>query len=170
MSNPSIFSYCLKQILKFEGGIVSDKNDPGGRTAYGIAERSHPAAWRNGTPTEEDAALLYRKYYWDAARCAELPNMLCLAVFDSCVNQGVRQGSKFLQRAIARPDIYEDGKIGDKTIAAAAAVQDKKQLLRDFTTLRLKHYSELPHFKVYWKGWIRRVVEVTMDSAIFDDG
>jgi lysozyme family protein len=75
-----------------------------------------------------------------------------------------------LQRAIARPDIYEDGKIGDKTIAAAAAVQDKKQLLRDFTTFRLKHYSELPHFKVYWKGWIRRVVEVTMDSAIFDDG
>ena len=169
MSNPSIFSYCLQQILKFEGGLVDDPNDPGGRTAYGIAERSHPAAWRNGTPTEEDAAKLYKQYYWEANRCGELPNMLCLVVFDSSVNQGIRSAGKFLQRAIAKPNIYEDGVIGNKTIAAAA-VADKKELLRDFTTFRIKHYSELPHFPVYWKGWTRRAIEVTMASAIFDEG
>jgi len=170
MTNPSIFTYCLSQVLKFEGGMVDDPNDPGGRTAYGIAERSHPAAWRNGTPTKEEAALLYKKHYWDSARCGELPNMLCLAVFDSCVNQGVRTAGKFLQRAIARPDVYEDGFIGDKTIAAAAAHPDKKALLRDFTTFRIKHYSDLPHFTIYWKGWTRRAIEVTMASAIFDAG
>ncbi len=168
MSNPSIFTYCLEQVLRFEGGIViDDENDPGGRTAYGIAERSHPAAWRNGTPTKEDAAILYKKYYWNAARCQDLPDMLCLSVFDSAINQSVRQSAMFLQRAIARPDIYEDGIIGDKTIAAAA-MANKRELLRDFTTFRIKHYSELPHFSVYWKGWVRRAIEVSMVSTIFE--
>ena len=171
MTNPSIFAYCLEQIFRLEGGsrIVDDPNDPGGRTAWGIAERSHPNAWRDGAPSREEAAIIYKKKYWDAARCGELPNKICLPVFDSCVNQGVHTAGKFLQRAIARPDIYEDGFIGDKTIAAAA-MADKKQLLRDFTTFRIKHYSELPHFTVYWKGWTRRAIEVTMASAIFDDG
>jgi lysozyme family protein len=72
-----------------------------------------------------------------------------------------------LQRAIARPDIYEDGIIGDKTIAAAA-MANKRELLRDFTTFRIKHYSELPHFSVYWKGWVRRAIEVSMVSTIFE--
>jgi len=172
MNNPSIFPYCLERVLKLEGGsrVVDDPDDPGGRTAWGIAERSHPAAWKDGVPTKEEAVLIYKKYYWDAARCGELPSMLCLVVFDSCVNQGVKRSSTFLQQAIARPDIAIDGKIGDKTIAAAAMCPDKKQLLRDFTTFRIKHYADIPHFTVYWKGWLRRAVEVTMDSAIFDNG
>lgn len=171
-NNPTAFSYCLEKVLKLEGGsrVVDDPDDPGGRTAWGIAERSHPSAWKNGVPTKEEATEIYRKYYWNAARCEELPNMLCLPVFDSCVNQGVRQGSKFLQMAIARPDVSIDGHIGGKTIAAAAMTPDKKELLKDFTTYRIKHYSDIPHYKVYWKGWVRRAIQVTIDSMVFENG
>jgi lysozyme family protein len=166
--NPSIFTYCLVQVLEWEGGYVDSVEDPGGRTAHGISETHHPEAWVDGVPTKEDAALIYKKDYWEPYRCGDLPPMLALPVFDAAVNQGRKAGT-FLQLALAQPHIAVDGIIGERTLLAARMHTDKRQLLRDFTTYRIKHYSELRHFQHYWKGWIRRAIDMTIKASVFDD-
>lgn len=166
--SPSIFTYCLAQVLEWEGGYVDSVDDPGGRTAHGISEVHHPAAWAHGVPTKEDAALIYKKDYWGPYRCGELPAMLALPVFDAAVNQGRKAGT-FLQKALAQPNVAVDGIIGEQTLRATRQHSNKRRLLRDFTTYRIKHYSELRHFQVYWKGWIRRAIDMSIKASVLAD-
>jgi len=37
----NLFPLALKQAMKWEGKVSLDKDDPGGRTIFGIAERYH---------------------------------------------------------------------------------------------------------------------------------
>lgn len=48
---------------KPDGGYTNDPTDPGGRTQYGISERSHPEAWKDGKVTNEEARAIYRRKY-----------------------------------------------------------------------------------------------------------
>lgn len=44
--------------------------------------------------------MIYRRDYWDAARCGQLPPFLAVAVFEKAVNQGVRTAVMMLQEAL----------------------------------------------------------------------
>ena len=113
------------------GGKISDHPaDKGGRTRWGIAEKFHPDAWRDGPPSLATALGLYHHKYWLPIKGDDLPLGIDLAVFDSAVLWGVRKAAQWLQLglnaawgdhstvALSTP-LAVDGIIGSKTLRRA---------------------------------------------------
>jgi lysozyme family protein len=86
------FDVSLTHVLKFEGGYSNHPLDPGGATNRGITQavlaRHRGCAVSKDdvkSLTKKEAGAIYRKSYWDACRCAQLPSGSDLAVFDCAV-------------------------------------------------------------------------------------
>lgn len=101
------FEHALRVTLAFEGGKVDDPADPGGRTAYGITQRTFDA-WRKtkGWATDDvwrvlpdEVADIYRSQFWRGSGAEALSWPLSLVHFDTAVNHGVGRASKFLLAA-----------------------------------------------------------------------
>lgn len=157
----------LKAILHHEGGYVSHKLDPGGKTNLGVTQRvweewtgkpSNEQEMRSLTP--EMVAPLYKKKYWDAVRGDDLPAGVDLCVFDAAVNAGVGRASRFLQQAAG---VTVDGQIGPKTINAVTA-RSADEIIKEFCALREAHYKRLDTFVTFGKGWMRRLASVKAES------
>jgi lysozyme family protein len=155
------FDECVKIILAHEGGdkITRDPYDKGGLTKWGISQRAHPDLDIENL-TEEQAKQIYKKEYWDFAKCDRLPDYCRLIVFDCAVNQGVARAALFLQRACGTT---VDGAIGPKTMAAMAAT-NPSLFLYLFAMRRHEAYASHPQFSRYGKGWTARLLDVTMKS------
>ena len=149
------FDFCVEVILEHEGGYVNDPNDPGGETIYGISRRSHPEAWRDGTPTREQAKEIYLAHYWNPIKGDKLSPPVALCVFDAAVNQGVGWASKALQRAAG---VAEDGIIGPATIKAANA--NPLRTAERFMVERMLRYADIKGWQHYAVGWTKRVLRV----------
>ena len=157
----------LKHILKYEGGYVNHKDDPGGRTNLGVTQRVWEE-WTGKPATEEDmrgltpamVSPLYKKRYWDAVRGDDLPSGVDLCVFDCAVNAGVGRASKFLQQAVG---VTADGQIGPMTVAATTA-KPAEEVIDAFCNLRETHYKSLSTFATFGKGWMNRLGAVEAES------
>lgn len=164
-----IFEFALSLVLKHEGGHVNDKRDPGGETNLGISDR------RDGridgmadidgdrVPdvaiaklTKVDAAVIYRRDYWDACNCDQLPAPVAVFLFDTAVNCGNRAAVRMLQRALG---VKDDGVIGPVTIAKCKE-KSPQAVAHWMADQRLAHYRALATFATYGKGWTRRVNDV----------
>lgn len=172
------FDRTLKFIMKWEGGekITRDPIDPGGTTKFGISQRAYPSL-NIEELTHEQAAEIYRKDYWLKGRCDQLPDPVNIAHMDACVNCGVVQAAKFLQRAVGIDDaaahasglirhaagIKDDGIIGIETLAAIA-LTDPKDLARNAIIEREKYYHKLiasrPALKRFQNGWMNRTSDL----------
>ena len=55
----------IDDVIRREGGekATNDEHDGGGRTQFGIAERSNPQAWADGKVTEAEARAIYTAKY-----------------------------------------------------------------------------------------------------------
>lgn len=157
----ALFEIAFALVLDHEGGYVHDKNDPGGETIYGISRTHHPEVWAKGTPTEQQAKAIYKRDYWNACRCDDLPPAIAIMVFDSAVNQGPTQAIRFLQRAI---NVKDDGIIGPNTIKAAKHSNTLLTLVA-IASLRIKHYTALSTWQRYGMGWSKRVFLTTITAA-----
>ncbi|MDO5606477.1 MAG: glycosyl hydrolase 108 family protein [Paracoccus sp. (in: a-proteobacteria)] len=169
MANDADFSRALAQVKEYEGGWSNHAADPGGLTKWGITivtlralgldfnrdGRTDAADLRAMTP--EQAAGVYRRNYWQAARCPDLPAPLAFLVFDSAVNQGVGRAVRLLQAAVGAK---VDGAFGPATLRAvnAAWVRDPLGLLAEFQARRGVHYGSLGIFKHFGLGWMRRLI------------
>lgn len=122
---------------KWEGGWSNDAADSGGKTMFGITERvykaHYPEKWIKDC-TMDEALGIYKKDYWDAAGCADLPLPLAVAVFDTAVNCGVSRAKRWLKEA-----------------------QDPK----GFLERRRQHYYTIiennPALAKFKKGWLNRL-------------
>lgn len=177
------FQKYLAHILEMEGGYSNDPYDPGGPTNFGItlkvyatwlgvrlSQANHTAlkARLKKIPAREVAAI-YRKNYWQRARCADFSPGLALMHFDCAVNQGVSRAIRFLQQAVGT-DV--DGEIGPLTRAAAQAMP-VAQALDAYADIRRSHYRSLHHFWRFGRGWLRRVTRTlarAKEFARFVDG
>lgn len=157
------FEQCLALLLKHEGGYVNNPKDPGGRTNLGVTQRvyeayvGHPvdeATMRALTP--DVVAPIYKRDYWDACRCDDLPDGVDYAVFDLAVNSGTRRAAKMLQKSAGVPD---DGSIGPATLKAVAEC-NARDLAADICENRLAFLQGLPTWATFGNGWGRRVAEV----------
>ena len=157
----------LQHILKWEGGYVNHKDDPGGRTNLGVTQR----VWEEwvGHPVTEEVmrgltiemvSPLYKKKYWDAVRGDDLPSGVDLCVFDCAVNAGVGRASKFLQQAVG---VTADGQIGPKTLEAVTKIP-ADEIIEKFCDLREAHYKSLNTFATFGKGWMTRLGAVEAES------
>jgi len=163
-----LFKEGLALVLEYEGNYVKDKDDPGGATNKGITQkvydkyRKHIEEDKRSVRAIADAEVeaIYFESYWNLGKCEDMPNKLALCHFDTCVNAGVKQSSKFLQRIIGAKD---DGVIGPKTIKKLSDEKEVSEieLAKKFLNLRRDFYQSLvlkkPVLKKFLKGWLKRV-------------
>lgn len=147
-------------MLKSEGGYAHHPSDPGGRTNLGVTQ----AVWENWVGhlvgekemralTPEKVEPLYKRKFWDACRCDDLPSGVDYLVFDMAVNSGVGRSAKLLQKVLGVP---QDGAIGPITLAAAEH-KGSLAIIDEFSKVREEFYRSLPTFGVFGNGWLNRV-------------
>ena len=150
-------------LLKHEGGYVNHPQDPGGETNMGVTRNAweeyigHPAkesAMRN--LTVEQIIPFYKRKYWNAVKADNLPSGVNYAVFDAAVNSGPGRAAKWLQEAVGA---FPDGAIGPKTLEAVNAMSPA-DVINAMCDTRQKFLEDLQTFKIFGKGWTRRVSEV----------
>jgi lysozyme family protein len=154
----------IANVIHEEGGYVDDPVDRGGKTRFGISQKSYPKL-DIASLTLEQAEHIYYTDYWVSIRGDRLPHAVALVVFDCAVNQGVGTASKLLQRAISAE---ADGIIGSRTVAMACAL-DAAYVCRAFTDLRELNYCEIveadPTQSRFISGWVQRAKRVR-DQAL----
>ncbi len=158
------FDKFIRRILSHEGGFSDNRKDPGNWTGgkvglgelkgtkFGIAANTYPHLDIRGL-TWDQAAAIYRRDYWDKARCGELPPAVGYQLLDGAVNSGVGRATRWLQAAAGTTP---DGVIGPMTLAAVASAEPCDLVLR-FLAGRLEFMSELPAWQTFSKGWARRI-------------
>jgi len=185
VANKSDFPYTflsdLQFVLKWEGGLTNDPDDPGGRTNKGITQKEYDKFRKSkGLPTQDVAKIndeevyeIYYRNYWLATKCNELPSVLRLVVFDTAVNMGVGTAIRLLQQALNEfltqdKKLKVDGIIGPKTLEAARTMNDKV-VAKKMLELRLYRYCDIvknnPKLVKFLKGWARRVMDLWLRFA-----
>lgn len=153
---------CLKVTLVHEGGWSDHPADPGGATMKGVTIGRYREHYPNATKTDlraiSDADLqrIYRDDYWNKVRGEELPFGVDLATFDFGVNSGPSRGARYLQAVLG---IKQNGVVGDGTVIAASKA-DGKATIQKLCARRLSFVQGLNTFKVFGKGWSRRVADI----------
>ena len=163
------FQRALAFVLKAEGGYTNHPADRGGPTNKGILQREYDQyRRRKGLPAADvrdilnaEVADIYLHDYWLAGRCDRMPWPVSLAHFDACVNTGVTQAAKFLQRTVGT---RSDGLIGPLTLGALTAAVERESagaLAGRLARQRIAFYRQLaktdPEQLVFLKGWLNRL-------------
>lgn len=154
------FDEAFEKTIGHEGGLSDDPQDRGGLTKYGISQRAYPSIDIKAL-TLDDAKLIYRRSYWDACQCGQLPAWIAGQVFDAAVNSGVKQASLWLQRAVGT---QPDGIIGAQTIACARRADPGTAVAR-FNAHRLQAMTDMEGWAHFSKGWARRIASNLMDAG-----
>lgn len=146
----SNFDDAVQKVIENEGGIdsyIDSPSDAGGATRCGISLRflreipverlrkygifEEPSAETVQNLTNDQIRLIYNHEYWQAAPFDQLTDQpLCSYIFDACVNHGLSQGIKILQRATwAVSKMY--GYVADDGILGTATINHVMRLLSD---------------------------------------
>lgn len=178
------FLGALSLVLKYEGGFSDIPADHGGATNKGITQREYDKYRKLNNRDiqsvrfidDSEVKEIYYTNYWIAGKCHLIPAELGIVHFDTCVNCGVKQASKFAQRSVGAVD---DGIIGSRTIEMLfRAVRDRGivSIVHTYLECRSNFYYALvdkdPSQKVFIKGWQNRIASLTtyidkkMDTAI----
>lgn len=164
----SRFQYALKIVLGHEGGYADVLHDRGGKTNYGVTQKTLDDFCKlTGRQSKDvkditmDEVEAIYSTYWKDAHCAYMPEDLDVAHFDFCINAGARRANKMLQRVLG---VDEDGVIGRQTLDAlheevvAGSVED---VVAHYMAERRDFYRGLverdPTQKRFIKGWLARV-------------
>lgn len=165
------FTRAFLIVVGIEAGFSDDPDDPGNWTGgakgvgvlkgtkYGISAKSYPNLdIANLTP--DAAQALYRRDYWGACSCEQMPWPLALLVFDCSVNHGQGTARVMLQQALG---VVVDGKVGPQTIAAcnASTTWHAARLM----TLRAKRYITLPGYVHDGDGWFNRLFTICLKQG-----
>lgn len=125
-----------------EGGdkVTNDPSDPGGRTQWGISERSNPKAWADGKVTEAEAREIYeKKYVYGPGFDKIVDTTLMVQVVDYGVNSGPGVVIQKLQEILK---LKVDGVFGPKTLTAVNAA-DAKWLSNKLAQARVRMICRL---------------------------
>jgi lysozyme family protein len=155
------FELAIPEILKHEGGLVDNRNDPGGITNFGISKRSFPEVDIKNL-TKEQAIDIYRKTYWTPYHEACKDQAVATKWFDITVNMGAVAANRIVQTAVKRlgnPFVTVDGNVGPITLCAVNTA-DPVALLSGIRYEQWSHYEELmkknPKLEAFRKGWYAR--------------
>lgn len=154
----SAFDRALALVLRHEGGLVDDPNDPGGLTNFGISQRAYPGVDIRALD-QVAAGVIYRRDYWDAVKGDQLPEGLAICVFDAAVNMGTDKAIRLLQKACS---VQVDGILGPNTLRAASRLPDA---VARFSADRAIAYTGIRNFDLYGRGWLRRTIATAMEAA-----
>jgi len=157
------FDAVLAVTLKFEGGYVDNKFDPGGATNMGITLKTLEQHRRRPVSKAEvmalsraEAAEIYAKTYWHVIGGDDLPPGVDMALFDYAVNSGTSRAIRALQSALG---IAPDGALGPTTLAAVKT-KPVESLIRKLCAARQGFLQHLTTFRVFGRGWSARIAAV----------
>jgi len=160
----SSYDGALRRLLLHEGGYSNHPSDPGGPTKYGITIHDYRRYVKPGGSADDVKAMpvavarrIYRVKYWNALRCDELPAGIDYAVFDYGVNSGVGRSGKVLRRVLALSD---SSSVVTDAVVAAARQADAMLLVQAICDERMRFLQSLRTWRVFGKGWSRRVSDV----------
>ena len=88
------FNTAVALVLKHEGGLVDNPQDPGGLTNFGISKRAYPSL-DIANLTVEDAKAIYQRDYWAPFMEQEVDQRVANAALDTAVNQGQSVAQQF---------------------------------------------------------------------------
>jgi lysozyme family protein len=149
----------IQFVLDYEGGYTLDPDDPGGATKFGISQKSYPDL-NILDLTLDEAKQIYRRDFWQACHCDDLPRPLAIAVFDCAVNQGVGRATRILQKSLG---VLDDGNIGPITIEFFKKAT--KYTAMRFMARRLIAYHHTmrdnPKLEIYALNWCYRVIKLS---------
>ena len=193
MSELDDLNKCLAYTFGWEGGFSNDREDPGGKTQYGITEVVARKYNYNGPMQElpkNKAIEIYLEGYWRSLLLNQTPDHgFQLRMFDYGVNAGPSKAGKDLQQALNRlnkkatlwPDIVADGMMGMKTLAAIqkglGTLRYRAHILFALDIKRGDHYQEdierapdalKPSWddsEVFMFGWQNRLAPLMAESA-----
>jgi len=145
-----------------EGDYSNNPADPGGETMYGITKRVARANGYDGEMRDlplETAKAIAKKQYWDKMNCDTMDIHLAFQIFDTVYNGG--HPTQWLQRAVG---VTEDGVLGPATLAAIAATDVDKVIMR-FDAYRLQYLAELKAWPTFGHGWVNRIANNLLKGA-----
>lgn len=171
------YDQALKFVLQWEGGFVDDPADHGGRTMKGVTQSVYDAYLAGKGQAHKDVknipeaevAEIYRNGYWLKAHCDKLASELAFCHFDTAVNMGTNRAIKILQRATGCSD---DGVFGEQTLAACAAI-DEKKAFTEYCKVRetlYRSFAQRPNQQKFLKGWMNRLTSLRRSLGIGDRG
>jgi len=173
----STFEAAIPVILKHEGGWVSDPQDPGGETNFGIstlivnreaisnAELGLPEGRQPGwmKSMKVDAAKkIYQKLFWDRYDYGRLGDQaVATKIFDVGVNCGPSRAHAMAQRAATACGhaAADDGIFGPKSVVSINACNPQLWLLamrQQQETYYRTLVARKPQLKVFLRTWLRR--------------
>lgn len=158
------YPVCKAITLVWEGGTSNHKSDPGGFTSRGVTAGAGAGyRKRRGLPpkrvdlwTSAEVDQFYHDDYWNGVGAELLPYGVDLAAFDAGVMSGPSRASKWLQRAAGA---RQDGNVGAGTRLAVASLAGDV-IVRKLCGYRLGFVQGLGTFKVFGKGWSRRIADI----------
>jgi lysozyme family protein len=143
------------------------KDDPGGYTRFGFAQKFNPDIDVRKL-TLEEAKERYRARYWNVCRCGEMPWPVALAVWDFAVNSGPSDAAKALQLSLG--GLVVDGVIGPQTIGRVSVrSKDAGMLVDRIQTERVMHMMRLPNWDANKIGWLRRTHRIARECGSYPD-
>lgn len=166
------FDQCLECVLQFEGGYVDDPLDNGGATNKGITQvvydtfRQEKGLIQTSVKniSDEEVSEIYKDKYWAAIHGESLPPATASVMFDSAVNSGTHQATKWIQRVVGTED---DGIFGTGTFKAinkflethsdaelASLIIDHRV---NFIDKIIEHNPSQMKFR---KGWMNRLAKL----------
>ncbi len=158
------FNKFISRLLTHEGGYSDVRSDPGNWTGgavgvgelrgtkFGIAAASYPDLDIRAL-TLGAAIEIYRRDFWLRAGCDRMPPAVAFQLLDGAVNSGIRQATRWLQRAV---DVADDGLIGPATLTAIQRADPNDIVLR-FLSARLDFMTRLKAWPSFSAGWARRI-------------
>lgn len=165
------FSWAIDFVFAVEGYVSNSKYDSGGYTKFGIAQNAHPGVDVRNL-TIDGAKNIYRKQYWDACKCDKFAPSLALYLMDFAVNSGAKNAAVGLQRTVNKLTagtgalaLCEDGKIGEKTIAAVNGIPERL-MIAAFHAYRTEFYFNIVKKNstqnAFLRGWMNRLAKLNM--------
>jgi len=158
------FNQAISKTLVHEGGskFTDDANDHGGATKYGISQRSYPDVDIKNL-TEGQAKDIYQRDYWNRVRGDDIHSQIIAEnIFDTCVNMGVKSGSKLAQLSMGIEPA--DGIIGSQSLRVINSA-DEKLFSAKFALEKMQRYADIctadSSQKKYLLGWLNRTLAST---------
>ena len=163
--NELFIETALPLVLKYEGGYVNDPDDKGGATNKGVTQKVYDLYRKSNKLelqsvryiTNKEIEDIYYNEYWVTGKCNDLPNKVAVAHFDTCVNSGIKRGSKILQKAAG---VIDDGIIGNQTLIAVKRYAETV-LMNRYLDERIRFLNRIvesnPTQNKFLRGWLNRV-------------
>ena len=153
----------ITDVLEREGRNTrtDHAHDHGGRTQYGVSERSHPTAWADNEVTEQEAREIFLSKYVVYPGYHRIPpshEKIQAQLIDFAVLSGPYIATEKLQAIL---NVKVDGLFGPKSLAALIAADPRtinNQLAIERTKMVCRIVKKNPTQLTWLNGWVDRAV------------